>query len=191
MVTHFGACPRLECEQGPQEGARSLARLLRSVDEHGEERVRDVLEQVLEQGRFDELAVQRLLASARAPKAVTVPEALRGYEVESLSAAVDGHRAPRWSRMIFGGSSEVRCRAEGAPLMDESTVRSTVRTAEELAATEIRGIVEAFAGSFDFPMDYHTRVRLRSSTVEALEGIERGARSAIRDLRQLGPPPDR
>ena len=58
------------------------------MDEHGEERVRDVLEQVLEQERFDELAVQRLLASARAPEAVTVPEALRGYEVESVSAAV-------------------------------------------------------------------------------------------------------
>ena len=79
---------RLEREQGAQEGARTLARLLRAVHEHGEERVRDVLEQVLEQERFDELAVQRLLASARAPEAVTVPEPLRGYEVESVSAAV-------------------------------------------------------------------------------------------------------
>ena len=79
---------RLEREQGAQEGARTLARLLRAVHEHGEERVRDVLEQVLEQERFDELAVQRLLASARAPEAVTVPETLRGYEVESVSAAV-------------------------------------------------------------------------------------------------------
>ena len=79
---------RLEREQGAQEGAPTLARLLRAVDEHGEERVRDVLEQVLEQERFDELAVQRLLASARAPEAVTVPETLRGYEVESVSAAV-------------------------------------------------------------------------------------------------------
>ena len=58
------------------------------LDEHGEQRVRDVLEQVLEQERFDELAVQRLLASARAPEAVTVPETLRGYEVGSVSAAV-------------------------------------------------------------------------------------------------------
>ena len=32
--------------------------------------------------------MQRLLASARAPEAVTVPETLRGYEVESVSAAV-------------------------------------------------------------------------------------------------------
>ena len=65
--------------------ARSL---LRAVDEHGEERVSDVLEQALEQERFDELAAQRLLASARAPEAVTAPDALRGYEVESVSAAV-------------------------------------------------------------------------------------------------------
>ena len=77
---------RLEREQGPHEGARSLARLLRAVDEHGDERVREVLEQVLEQERFDELAVQRLLASARAPEAVTVPEVLRGYRVERASA---------------------------------------------------------------------------------------------------------
>ena len=34
---------RLEREQGAQEGARTLARLLRAVDEHGERRVREVL----------------------------------------------------------------------------------------------------------------------------------------------------
>ena len=79
---------RLEREQGAQEGARTLARLLRSLEEHGERRVREVLEQTLASGTFDELAVQRLLASARAPAAVTVPETLRGYEVESVSAAV-------------------------------------------------------------------------------------------------------
>ena len=78
----------LEGEQGAQEGARTLARLLRAVDEHGEERVRGVLEQVLTSGTFDELAVQRLLTAAQDPQAVTVPEALRGYEVESASAAV-------------------------------------------------------------------------------------------------------
>ena len=80
---------RLEREQGAQEGARTLARLLRAVDEHGERRVREVLEQTLASGTFDELAVQRLLASAGQPAAaVTVPETLRGYEVESVSAAV-------------------------------------------------------------------------------------------------------
>ena len=79
---------RLEREQGAQEGARTLARLLRSLDEHGERRVREVLEQTLASGTFDELAVQRLLASAQPAAAVTVPETLRGYEVESVSAAV-------------------------------------------------------------------------------------------------------
>ena len=78
----------LEREQGAQEGARTLARLLRSLDEHGEQRVREVLEQTLASGTFDELAVQRLLASAQPAAAVTVPETLRGYEVESVSAAV-------------------------------------------------------------------------------------------------------
>ena len=46
------------------------------------------LEQTLASGTFDELAVQRLLASAQPAAAVTVPETLRGYEVESVSAAV-------------------------------------------------------------------------------------------------------
>ena len=78
----------LEPALGAQEGARTLARLLRSLDEHGERRVREVLEQTLASGTFDELAVQRLLASAQPAAAVTVPETLRGYEVESVSAAV-------------------------------------------------------------------------------------------------------
>ena len=58
---------RLEREPGPAGGARSLARLLRSADEHGEERVRDILEQALEQERFIELAVQRPQRQARFP----------------------------------------------------------------------------------------------------------------------------
>ena len=58
------------------------------MDEYGERRVREVLEQTLASGTFDELAVQRLLASAQPAAAVTVPETLRGYEVESVSAAV-------------------------------------------------------------------------------------------------------
>ncbi len=79
---------RLEPALGGHEAARSLARLLRAVGEHGEERVREVVEQALEEERFDELAVQRLLTSVEERRAVTVPEALRGYEVESASAAV-------------------------------------------------------------------------------------------------------
>ena len=77
----------LEGEHGPQEGARSLARLLRAVDVYGEERVREVLRQALAAGPFDELAVQRLLRAAGEGAAVTVPETLRGYEVERTPAA--------------------------------------------------------------------------------------------------------
>ena len=58
------------------------------MDEHGEKRVREVLEQALAGGSFDELAVQRLLVAAQAQAAVTVPEALRGYEVERTPASV-------------------------------------------------------------------------------------------------------
>ncbi len=78
----------LEDEHGAQEGARILARLLRAVDMYGEERVREVLEQALAAGPFDELAVQRLLRAAGEEAAVTVPETLRGYEVERTPAAV-------------------------------------------------------------------------------------------------------
>ena len=83
----------LEPALGGHEAARTLARLLRTVHEHGEERVREVLERVLDEapGRFDELAVQRLLAEARPPAAVAVPPALRGYEVERASAADYDH----------------------------------------------------------------------------------------------------
>ncbi len=58
------------------------------MDEHGEERVREALEQALAAGAFDELAVQRLLSTAGDGAGVTVPETLRGYEVECTPAAV-------------------------------------------------------------------------------------------------------
>jgi transposase len=78
-------------EQGAHDAARTLARLLRAVQEHGEQRVREVLERVLEEapaaGNFDELAVQRLLVAAAPPAEVAVPPRLQAYEVESASAA--------------------------------------------------------------------------------------------------------
>ncbi|MYE60956.1 MAG: hypothetical protein F4235_02625, partial [Candidatus Dadabacteria bacterium] len=73
--------------QGAYEGARILARLLRAVDVYGAQRVREVLEQALAAGPFDELAVQRLLSAAGEGATVTVPETLRGYEVERTPAA--------------------------------------------------------------------------------------------------------
>ena len=59
---------RLEPTLGAHEAARSLARLLRLVGEHGEERVREVVEQALEEKRFDELTVERLLTAASSVK---------------------------------------------------------------------------------------------------------------------------
>ena len=45
-----------------------------------------MLEQTLASRTFDELAGQRLPASAQPAAAVTVPETLRSYEVERASA---------------------------------------------------------------------------------------------------------
>ena len=76
-----------ESEQGAQEAARSLGRLLCTLDAHGEQRVLVALEQLDLEDGFDVLSLQRLLADEDPPGPVTVPEALRGYEVETASAA--------------------------------------------------------------------------------------------------------
>ena len=77
----------LEGERGGHEAGRALARLLRAVAEHGEEHVREALEACLESdGHFDELALRRSLAETWESREVAVPEALRGYHVESASA---------------------------------------------------------------------------------------------------------
>lgn len=76
-----------ESEQGAQEAARSLARLLRTLDAHGEQRVLVALEQLDLEDGFDALGLERLLAEEDPPGPVAVPEALRGYEVETASAA--------------------------------------------------------------------------------------------------------
>ena len=78
---------QLEGERGGHEAGRALARLLRAVAEHGEEHVREALEACLESdGHFDELALRRSLTEAWESREVAVPEALRGYHVESASA---------------------------------------------------------------------------------------------------------
>ena len=85
-------------ERGGHEAARALARLLRAVAEHGEQRVCEVAEQGLSDGdRFDELAVLRQLTAARQPQLVTVPETLRGYHVEHASAR-------DYDRLLAGGA---------------------------------------------------------------------------------------
>ena len=118
----------LEGERGGHEAARALARLLRAVDEHGEERVRGMLEQVLTGGTFDELAVQRLLTAAQDPQAVTVPEALRGYEAPPLRPLV-------------------RCSASTAP-----TCRTTAARLGKMPTTLVRrriSLLRRSSGLFD------------------------------------------
>ena len=87
----------LERERGGHEAARSLARLLRAMAEHGEERVRGALEACLDDGGFDELALRRSLAVSGERREVAVPEALRGYRVESASAR-------DYDRLLPGGA---------------------------------------------------------------------------------------
>ena len=76
-----------ESEQGAQEVARSLARLLRTLDAHGEQRVLAALEQLDLEDGFNALSLQRLRADEDPPGPVAVPKALRGYEVETASVA--------------------------------------------------------------------------------------------------------
>lgn len=78
---------RWESEQDAQEASRSLARLLRTLDQHGEQRVRQALEQLDAEGGFELLSLERLLTDQDPPAPVAVPEALRGYQVETASAA--------------------------------------------------------------------------------------------------------
>ena len=82
---------RWQSQQGAQEASRSLARLLRTLDAHGEQRVRQALAQLDDEDGFDPLSLERLLADQDPPAPVAVPEALRGYEVETASAADYDH----------------------------------------------------------------------------------------------------
>lgn len=81
----------LVAAHGAPEAARTLARLLGAMREHGEEPVRTALEASLAHARqlpFDELGLQRLLAAPGPITTVAVPPRLAQYEVESASAAV-------------------------------------------------------------------------------------------------------
>ena len=60
--------------------------------------MRRALEACLEQGgRFDELAFRRSLATMHEQRQVAVPEALRGYDVEHVSAR-------DYDRLLPGGA---------------------------------------------------------------------------------------
>jgi len=77
----------LESGQVAQEASRSLARLLHTLAHHGEQRMRQALAQLDAEDGFDPLSLERLLADQKSPAPVAVPEALRGFEVETASAA--------------------------------------------------------------------------------------------------------
>ncbi len=78
----------LEETHGGLEAARVLARLLAVIDREGEEVVSSALDRALRHSpRFQHRAPATSAAQARRAAAVTVPEALRCYEVEAGRAA--------------------------------------------------------------------------------------------------------
>jgi len=78
----------LKGRYGPGEAARLLARILGAVVDHGEEMVAAALEATLQQaqGRCRQSGCQDLMSS-QLPQAVPVPQALKGYQVETARAA--------------------------------------------------------------------------------------------------------
>jgi transposase len=70
---------------GEREGGRVLAKVLGAVCRHGEEPVREALEQALAGERLDLLALGALTARPR-PAEVAVPATLAGHSVESAAA---------------------------------------------------------------------------------------------------------
>lgn len=78
----------LTASHGSKEASRVLARILGATLEHGEEAVSKALEVALAQGRCDLLALGKHLHDDGAEQVgnVEVPEALRGYRVETARA---------------------------------------------------------------------------------------------------------
>lgn len=78
----------LTASHGSKEASRVLARILGASLEHGEEAVSEALEVALAQGRCDLLALGKSLHDDGAEQVgnVEVPEALRGYRVETAKA---------------------------------------------------------------------------------------------------------
>jgi transposase len=78
----------LTASHGSKEASRALARILGAALEHGEEAVTEALEVALAQGRCDLLALGKHLHDDGGEQVgnVEVPEALRGYQVETARA---------------------------------------------------------------------------------------------------------
>jgi len=77
----------LGCTHGERDGARVLAKILAAVLDHGEQAVRDAIEQALASGRQDLLALAPQLHHQPVQRKVQVPQALQGYPIEAGCAA--------------------------------------------------------------------------------------------------------
>lgn len=72
---------------GEHDAARVLAKILAAVLDHGEEAVRQAIEQALQAGRQDLLTLAPKLHRAPKRAAAQVPKALRAYSIEAGRAA--------------------------------------------------------------------------------------------------------
>ena len=77
----------LACTHGEREGARVLSKILAAVLDHGEQAVRQAIDQALASGRQDLLALAPRLHQAPTQYKVEVPVALQGYPIEAGCAA--------------------------------------------------------------------------------------------------------
>jgi len=77
----------LVTSHGELEGARVLARVLGAVVDHGEEAVAGALVGAMAGDRLDLGALARLRPPDPPPREIEIPEALRGYTIESACAA--------------------------------------------------------------------------------------------------------
>ena len=77
----------LASTHGEREGARVLAKILAAVLDHGEQAVRQAIDQALASGRQDLLALAPRLHQAPTQRKVQVPVALQGYPIEAGCAA--------------------------------------------------------------------------------------------------------
>lgn len=72
---------------GPREAARVLARILGAIVEQGEAAVRDALQQAIDGGRCDLLALRPRMHASSSSLSIPVPESLSQYEIESGRAS--------------------------------------------------------------------------------------------------------
>jgi hypothetical protein len=75
----------------PLDAARCMSNVVRMIVEHGQDKVRRVLERMLADGRLDSLALGSILRVADERPESHVPQSLQHSEVESACAADFDH----------------------------------------------------------------------------------------------------